>query len=257
MPRLRANDVPSRPIALSPDVIRAIPALPLTTQFGDLNIVLRPIGAPAEYEEVLDDASTVELDTVPTLVPTVEALLRGLAGGVRQPHPQLLARLRNLTPGNPPPAVRVILPPLTEAEQRVDLEKAIIETLDRLGTPASIRDLLFAMKADRRPPYKQVKLAAEALTGRGRLRRDKEGTAYRYWPNTAADQQIARDIATLLAEAIDAEATAAQALRLVAADSSPRSNDGESARKAPNSSAPAAPKPPNASTPMPPPCTME
>ena len=171
---------------------------------------------------------------MPTLVPTIEALLRGLAGGVRQPHPRLLARLRNLTPGDPPPAVPVILPPLTEAEQRVDLEKAIIETLDRLGTPASIRDLLFAMKADRRPRYKQVKLAAEALTGRGRLLRDKEGTAYRYWLNTAADQQIARDIATLLAEAIDAEATAAQALRLVAADSSPRSNDGESAPEGDN-----------------------
>ena len=53
VPRLRANDMPSPPIALGPDVIRAIPALPLSTQFGDLNIVLRPIGAPAEYEEVL------------------------------------------------------------------------------------------------------------------------------------------------------------------------------------------------------------
>jgi predicted transcriptional regulator len=217
-PRLRAHDVAGSPITLGPDIIRAIPELPLTTHLGDLNILMHPVGAPTDYDELRDDASTVELDTVPTLIPTIDALLRGLAGGSRQPHPELLDRLRHLAnsePAEPPPAFQA---PRTEAEQRHELERAILETLNQLGHPASIRDLLFAMNTRRRPPYKQVKIAAESLTAHRRLLRDKEGTAHRYRLNTGTEDHLARQVADLLTRADDVDATIARAVRLIARD---------------------------------------
>lgn len=210
-PRLRAGADYGLPIKLSPAVFRAIPTLPLTTTWGDLNIVARPVGAPDEYDDFLGDASTVELDAVPTLVPTVEALLRGLAGGAARPDPDLLTRLRELISVRPAePAV--IQLPLTDGERRDDLEKTIMETLERLGRPASIRDLLFAMNAYRRPPYKQAKITAEHLHARGWLLRDKEGNAHRYWLNAPTDGQIINDVADLLARSVDPQVTAARAL---------------------------------------------
>lgn len=191
-----------------------------------MNILLRPVGAPEDYDEFLDDASTVELDTVPTLIPTVDSLLRGLAGGAHQPHPELLSRLREwvIVKAPEPEPHLVVQPPLTEAEQREDLEKLILETLERLGHPASIRDLLFAMNAYRRPPYKQAKLAAENLHARGWLLRDKDGNAHRYRLNAETNERIVNDIAALLATSVDPERTAARALKLVASDTADRRN---------------------------------
>ena len=219
--RLRAPDDQALPITLSPELIRAIPALPLTTQFGDVNVLLHPVGAPTDYDELRDEASTVELDTVPTLVPTIEALLRGLAGGAHQPHRELLARLRQLAHRSHLDPVPAVQPPLTEAERRNDLEHAIIQAIERLGYPASIRDVIFAMNSYWRPRYKQVKIAAESLTDRGQLVRDKDGTAHRYRLNTCADDQIAHDVASLLSKATDVEGTVAKALRLTAQDKGP------------------------------------
>jgi hypothetical protein len=226
-PSLRHQHDYGLTIEVSPAVIRAIPTLPLATRLGDVNVVLRPVGAPEAYDEFLGDASTVELDTVPTLIPTVEALLRGLAGGAHQPHPDLLARLRELTQVRPPEPVAT-QPPFTEAEQREDLEKTILETLERLGRPASIRDLLFAMSAHRRPPYKQAKITAESLHARGWLLRDKEGNAHRYWLNAATDGRIINDVAALLARSIDPERTAARALKLLASGSNSLPDDTDS-----------------------------
>jgi predicted transcriptional regulator len=212
-PRLRAG-AEGLPIALSPEIFRSVPALPLTTRLGDVNVLLRPTGSPARYDDLLDDASTVELDTVPTLVPTVDALLRGLAGGAREPHPDVITQLRELAspiPELPPVAAT----PTTDVDDHGDLEQAVLETLGQLTYPATIRDVLFAMKTSRRPPYKQVRAAAESLTGRGWLLRTKDGTAYRYRLNTDADDKIAHDIAGLLSRSIDIEGTIARALKLV------------------------------------------
>lgn len=218
-------------ISLGPDIFRSIPALPLTTNLGDLNVLLRPTGAPGTYDELLDDASTVELDTVPTLIPTTEALLRGLAGGAREPHPEVIARLRQLTAPSQAHLVAAYQPPATDAEKRGDLEQAILATLARLGYPATVRDLLFAIKTSRRPSYKQAKTAAESLTSRGWLLRDKDGTAHRYQLNTDADDKIAHEIAALLTRSLDVDGTIARALKLVALHATQRDGDTEPAHQ--------------------------
>jgi predicted transcriptional regulator len=213
--KLRADGGLALSITLSPDLFRAIPALPLTTEAGACNVLLHPVGALADYEKLLGDATTIELDNVPTLVATIDALLDGLAGGARQPHPELIARLSRQgarTTSNEP--VTALLTSPLEAERHDDLEQAILWTVEHLGHPASIRDLLFAMNAERRAPYKRIKRAAEALAAHGLLLRDKDGTAYRYRLNTDSDDQLAHQVATLLARSADLEATLARALNL-------------------------------------------
>jgi predicted transcriptional regulator len=213
--KLRADGGLALSITLCPDLFRSIPNLPLTTEAGACNVLLHPVGAPADYEELLGDATTVELDNVPALVPTIDALLDGLAGGARQPHPELVARLLQQgapARSNEPVAALLTSPP--EAERHDDLEQAILWTVEHLGHPASIREVLFAMNAERRAPYKRVKRAAESLAARGLLLRDKDGTAHRYRLNTDSDDQLAHEIATLLASSADVEATVARALNL-------------------------------------------
>jgi predicted transcriptional regulator len=215
--RLRADGGLAPSITLCPDIFRAIPTLPLTTEAGACNVLLHPVGAPADYDEVLGDATRVELDNVPALIPTIDALLDGLAGGARQPHPELVARLLQQgarTRSNEAVAAWLTSPP--DAERDDDVEQAILWAVEHLGHPASIRDVLFAMNAERRAPYKQVKRAAEALAVGGLLLRDKDGTAYRYRLNTDSDDRLAHEVATLLARSSDVEATVAHALSLVA-----------------------------------------
>ena len=215
--RLRADGGLALSITLCPDLFRAIPTLPLTTEAGACNVLLHPAGAPAGYEELLGNTTRVELDNVPSLVPTIDALLDGLVGGARQPHPELVARLLQQgarTTSNEAVAALLTSPP--EAERDDDVEQAILWTVEYLGHPASIRDVLFAMNAERRAPYKQVKRAAEALAVRGLLLRDKDGTAYRYRLNTDSDDRLAHEVATLLARSSDVEATVARALNLAA-----------------------------------------
>jgi predicted transcriptional regulator len=213
--KLRPDGGLALSITLCPDIFRAIPNLPLTTEAGACNVLLHPVGAPADYEKLLDDATTVELDHVPALVPTIDALLDGLAVGARRPHPELVARLlqqgARIT-SNKPVAALLTSPP--EAERHDDLEQAILWTVEHLGHLASVREVLFAMNAERRAPYKRVKRAAEALAARGLLLRDKDGTAYRYRLNTDSDDQLAHEVATLLARSADLEATLARALNL-------------------------------------------
>lgn len=217
-PRLRAHD--KYAIALNPEIFRSIPTLPLTTRLGDVNILLRPTGSPTNYDDLRDDASTVQLDTVPTLVPTIHALLRGLAGGARQPHPEVIAQLRQLAEPEPQqPAV--VAEPLAAGDHR-NLEEAVLNTLSRIGHPATIRDVLFSMQASQRPPYKQVKAAAESLTARGLLLRDKEGAAHRYRLNTAADDKIAHQVAALLRSSLDLDGTIARALKLIDSETDAR-----------------------------------
>jgi predicted transcriptional regulator len=215
--RLRADGGLAPSITLCPDIFRAIPTLPLTTEAGACNVLLHPVGAPANYDELLGDVTRVELDNVPALVPTIDALLDGLAGGARQPHPELVARLLHQgarTRSNEPVPALLTSPPETERDD--DVEQALLWTVEHLGHPASIRELLFAMNAEQRAPYKQVKRAAEALAARGLLLRDKDGTAYRYRLNTDSDDQLAHEVATLLARSGDVEATIARALSLAA-----------------------------------------
>jgi len=215
--RLRAEGGHTLSITLSPDIFRAIPTLLLTTDAGACNVLLHPVGAPAAYERLLGDATTVELDNVPALVPTIDALLDGLAGGARQPHPELIARLLQQgahTRSNELFAALSTSPP--EPERDYDVEQAVLSMVEHLGHPASIRELLFAMNAEQRAPYKRVKRAAEALAVRGLLLRDKDGTAYRYRLNTDSDDQLAHEVAALLARSGDVEAIVARALSLAA-----------------------------------------
>jgi predicted transcriptional regulator len=206
-PRLRTGDTPAGlPAHLSAETFRALPVLPLTTALGELNVLLRPVGAPATYDELLDDVSSVELDAVGILVPTIEALLRGLAGGAKSPDHQILAQLRRAHESAALLAAAQV-DPEPVLRQEGDLEQVILATLKAADSPMSVRELLFVTRTRTKVPYKQVKSAAEALTVRGELLRDKDGAAYRYRHNTDTDDQVAHRILALLADRPDPQAT--------------------------------------------------
>jgi len=92
-------------------------------------------------------------------------------------------------------------------ESEEELADAILEVVGRLTHPVSVRELVLAMSGSRRLPYKQVKLAAEALTARGELLREKDGSAHRYRLPADTGDRIARQIAALLRTAPDRDAT--------------------------------------------------
>lgn len=206
-PRLRTGDTPGGlPAHLSAETFRALPVLPLTTALGELNVLLRPVGAPATYGELLDDVSSVELDGVGILAPTIEALLRGLAGGARSPDLQIVAQLRRAHESAALLTAARADPELVMRHEG-DLERVILATLKTADSPMSVRELLFVTRTWKKVPYKHVKSAAEALTMRGELLRDKDGAAYRYRHNTDSDDQIAHYILGLLADRPDPQAT--------------------------------------------------
>jgi hypothetical protein len=206
-PRLRAAATSGGlPAHLKAETFQALPVLPLTTALGELNVLLRPVGAPATYGELLDDVSSVDLDGVGILAPTIEALLRGLAGGATSPDPTVLAQLRR---AHESAAVHTAAQadPERVVHQENDLEQVILATLTTADSPMSVRELLFVTRTWKKVPYKQVKSAAEALTMRGELLRDKDGAAHRYRHNTDTDDHVAHYILALLADRPDPQAT--------------------------------------------------
>ena len=97
----------------------------------------------------------------------------------------------------------------------IQLQRLLLEIVDRSEGQVSVRELVLAASARRRVTYKQVKTAAETLTAQGRLLRGRAGTANLYQRNGRADTRTAHDIAELLATTDDPSSVVSHALKLL------------------------------------------
>lgn len=198
-PRLRVGGQPAGlPLTLTAAVLTAIPLLPLTTPLGDLDVVLAPPGAGLTYREAAHDARYTTIDGVSVLTPSLPGLAAGLAADLHVPSQDLLDRISHAADAM---AIVTMLP--TQDPHHVltdrEVQRVVLDAVRHLDRPASIRELTHALASRRRLTYKDVQAAAVALCNRGKLLRDKCGTAYYYRINTDHDDQVARETAELLA----------------------------------------------------------
>lgn len=93
-PRLRSAGAPV-PVRPSAELFPHIPMLALATDLGEVTVALEPPGFPVSFADLAAECTEVDVDGVTVRVPSVEALLRGLAGGGAAPSPGLLQALRS------------------------------------------------------------------------------------------------------------------------------------------------------------------
>ncbi|MBM2619324.1 BlaI/MecI/CopY family transcriptional regulator [Actinoplanes sp. LDG1-06] len=77
-----------------------------------------------------------------------------------------------------------------------ELEAAIMNVLWNRGEPTSVRQVHTDLQPERRLAYNTVLTVVDILYKKGRLRRSKDGRAFRYWPvESRADygMQLMRD----------------------------------------------------------------
>lgn len=205
-----------QPSSLDADAVHMPADLRWSTTLGKVNILLEPMGAPTTYRELLDNANTVDLDGVPVLAPTIEALAGGLAGSATSPGPTIHTNLARAGESATFLDVRA-----TSSEPVMDrtgdLEQVILSTLRQADTPLSVRELLFVTMSWKKVRYKQVKAAAEALRTRGELLRDTHGAAHRYRVNPDTDDRLAHHILAMLADRPDPQAILDKVRSLLAA----------------------------------------
>jgi predicted transcriptional regulator len=79
-----------------------------------------------------------------------------------------------------------------------ELESRIMDTLWSWDDPATVRDVLTALRAERDIAYTTVMTVMDNLHRKGWLRRELDGRAYRYVPTSTRDQHIA----TLMRDAL-------------------------------------------------------
>lgn len=228
-------------VPLSPALFVDLPVLPLSTRLGDVTVLRHPLDRPEAYAELVDSATAAWIDGVRVFVvgevidpdasserdpasgdgadadsagPVSDDLVEaaGLAGTAGLAGAAGLAGVVGRT-GDMAGA-----PATPESEE--ELAQAILEVVDRLTHPVSVRELVLAMSGTRRLPYKQVKNTAELLTARGELLREKDGSAHRYRSPIDPGDRIARQIAALLRAAPDCDATLQRARGYVASSAS-------------------------------------
>jgi predicted transcriptional regulator len=78
------------------------------------------------------------------------------------------------------------------------LESAIMDVIWAGNRPYSVRDVRERMTYGRPVAYTTVMTVMGILFGKGVLRREKQGRAWRYWPSEAKEEHDAR----LMAEAL-------------------------------------------------------
>lgn len=208
-------------VPLSPALFVDLPVLPLSTRLGDVTVLRHPLDRPEAYAELVDSAIAAWIDGVRVLV--VGPVIGSDALSGRRPVPGGADGdgadgdgVDGDEAGSAGGAPRVPATPESEEE----LAQAILEVVDRLTHPVSVRELVLAMSGSRRLPYKQVKNAAEMLTARGELLREKDGSAHRYRSPIDAGDRIARQIAALLRTAPDCDATLQRARGYIASSAS-------------------------------------
>ena len=95
------------------------------------------------------------------------------------------------------------------------LRTRILQIVEAAVEPASVRQLVLALRIDMPADYRQVRLVADALTADGELVRDKAGSAYRYRRNSDLDDRVAHHVAEHLSTADDPAAVVARAWELL------------------------------------------
>ena len=89
-----------------------------------------------------------------------------------------------------------------------DLEAVIMERLWEWGRPATVRDMVDALQADRALAYTTVMTVMDNLHRKGWLRRERDGRAWRYEPTGSRSGYTA----ALMNDALDTSADRRTAL---------------------------------------------
>jgi predicted transcriptional regulator len=87
------------------------------------------------------------------------------------------------------------------------LESKIMDTLWSWGRPATVREVLEALRRDRGIAYTTVMTVMDNLHRKGFLRRELDGRAYRYFPSSSREQYVAELMRDALSSSTDLAAT--------------------------------------------------
>jgi predicted transcriptional regulator len=88
-----------------------------------------------------------------------------------------------------------------------ELEAKIMDRLWSRGQPATVRDILEELRADRAIAYTTVMTVMDNLHTKGWLQREREGRAYRYQPTSSREHYVAELMRDALASSTDHAAT--------------------------------------------------
>jgi predicted transcriptional regulator len=98
------------------------------------------------------------------------------------------------------------------------LEGAIMDVIWSGNRPYSVRDVRERMEYDRPVAYTTVMTVMGILHGKGVLRREKHGRAWRYWPAETKAEHDARLMAEVLRSGRDHQLTIRRFLERVSED---------------------------------------
>lgn len=98
------------------------------------------------------------------------------------------------------------------------LESAIMDVIWAGNRPQAVRDVRERMSYGRPVAYTTVMTVMGILYGKGVLRREKHGRAWRYWPAEAKEEHDARLMAEALRSGGDHQLTIRRFLARVSAD---------------------------------------
>ena len=99
-----------------------------------------------------------------------------------------------------------------------DLEAAIMDRLWDWDHAATVREMLNDLAQERRLAYTTVMTVMGILHGKGVLRREKHGRAWRYWPAETKAEHDARLMAEVLRSGRDHQLTIRRFLERVSED---------------------------------------
>jgi predicted transcriptional regulator len=88
-----------------------------------------------------------------------------------------------------------------------ELESKIMDRLWASGQPATVREVLDDLRADRVIAYTTVMTVMDILYRKGWLRRERDGRAYRYQPVSTRESYIAELMRDALSSSTDQAAT--------------------------------------------------
>ncbi len=98
------------------------------------------------------------------------------------------------------------------------LESAIMDVIWAANRPYLVREVRERLRYDRPVAYTTVMTVMTILYGKGVLRREKHGRAWRYWPAEAREQHDARLMAEVLRSGGDHRLTLSWFLELASED---------------------------------------
>lgn len=84
-----------------------------------------------------------------------------------------------------------------------ELEAEVMKRLWRRGSPATVRELVDELRAERRIAYTTVQTICDNLFKKGWLHRELDGRAYRYEPTSSGEEYSAQLMRQALASSPD------------------------------------------------------